>query len=243
LTRCRSGCARRRCGKSSAASIAWRCLSHRRRRRCCRIRHRPRCRRRRRCRRRAQRPSRGCRSGLGARPHRRMTTRSRRTLTLLPSHRHRSRLPRAAPAAPILRRGCGGRGVPRPAHHRRRCRRRSSRCRRRLRLCPPRRGCAHTASATVIVSRGDVVRCRNVSFIHVNFCTASRARRTCICFAALLESTSIKPAARIACGIFRKEAPSWMFAACSTFLLNLKSLSFVDMLRIDYLGGARRFNK
>mgnify|MGYP006191590797 CR=1 FL=1 len=76
----------------------------------------------------------------------------------------------------------------------------------------------------------------NVSFVRVDFCIASRARRTCICFAALLESSSVKPAARIACGIFRKEAASWIVAACSTFLL--KSLSFVDMLRIDYLGGA-----
>ncbi len=75
-----------------------------------------------------------------------------------------------------------------------------------------------------------------VSFVRVDFCIASCARLTCICFAALMESTSVKPATRIACGIFRKETPSWMFAACSTFLL--KSLSYVDMLRIDYLGGA-----
>jgi hypothetical protein len=45
---------------------------------------------------------------------------------------------------------------------------------------------------------------------------------------------------RIACGIFRKEAASWIVAACSTFLF--KSRSIVDMLTIDYLGGAGEFS-
>ena len=71
-TRCRSGCARRRCGKSSAASIAWRCLSrhcHCIRRHCCCC-HRRCCHCRWRCchrrhRLRAQRPLRGVGAGAG----------------------------------------------------------------------------------------------------------------------------------------------------------------------------------
>jgi len=70
-----------------------------------------------------------------------------------------------------------------------------------------------------VVSRGDVVRCRNVLFVRVGFCIASHARRTCIKFAVLLESSSVKTAARITCGIFGKEAASWIAVACSTFLL------------------------